>query len=57
MFKIEDRYKLELQTPEIIKLFSSTKKLINKRKNRKHLSSLEVFDVVLVQFDLVNNQY
>ena len=28
VFKIKDRYKLELQTPETKKLFGSTKKLI-----------------------------
>ena len=31
VFKIKDGYKLELQTPETIKLFGSTKKLIDKR--------------------------
>ena len=33
VFKIADRYKLELQTPETRKLFGSTKKLIEKTKN------------------------
>ena len=32
VFKIKDRYKLELQTPETIKLFGSTKKLTEKTK-------------------------
>ena len=33
MFKIEDGYKLELERPETVKLFGSTKKLIDKTKN------------------------
>ena len=33
VFKINDGYKLELQTPETMKLFSSTKKLIGKTQN------------------------
>ena len=33
VFKIEDRYKLELPTPEAIKLFSTVKKLTGKTKN------------------------
>ena len=30
MFKLKDGYKLELQTPETMKLFGSTTKLIDK---------------------------
>ena len=52
MFKIKDGYKLELQTPETMKLFGSTKKLIDKKKNRANLVK-----VVLAQRNLVNNQY
>ena len=33
MLKIKNKYKLELQTPETIKLIVSTKKLIDKTKN------------------------
>ena len=33
VFKIKDAYKLELQTPETMKLFVSTKKIIDKTKN------------------------
>ena len=32
VFKIKDAYKLELQTPETLKLFGSTKKLTDKMK-------------------------
>ena len=56
VFKTEDGYKLELQTPEIMKLFGSTKKLIDKTKNGEKARSLKVVEVVLVQCDLVDNQ-
>ena len=45
MFKIKDGYKLELQTPETIRLFGSTKKLRDKRKNGENVPSLEVVEV------------
>ena len=60
MFKIKDGYKLELQTPESMKLFRSTKKLIDKTKNGEKGPSLqvvEVVEVVLLQCNLVDNQY
>ena len=56
MFIIKDRYKLELQIPEIIKLFCSTKELIGNIKNGENVSSPEVDEVVLVQYNLVDNQ-
>ena len=34
MFKMKDGYKLELQTPETMKLFGSKKKLMDKTKKR-----------------------
>ena len=43
VFKIKDGYKLELQTPETMKLFGSTKKLIDKIKNREKVPSLCIF--------------
>ena len=57
MFKIKDGYKLELQTPETMKLYVSTKKLINKTKNGENVPSLEVVKVVLLQCNLGDNQY
>ena len=46
---MKDRYKPELQTPEIMKLFCSINKLISKTKNGEKVPSLEVVEVVLVQ--------
>ena len=54
-FKIKDRYKLELQTPETIKLFNSTKKLINTTKNGENILSLEVVEVLYFKCNLVDN--
>ena len=57
VFKIKDGYKLELQTPKTMKLFWKHKKLTDKTKNGEKVPSLEVVEVVLGQFNLVNNQY
>ena len=56
VFKIKDGYKLELKTPETMKLFDSTKKQA-KQKNGENVPGLEVVEVVLVQCSLVGNQY
>ena len=60
MCKIKDGYKLELQMPETIKLFDSTKKIIdNTNNNGENVSGLEVTEVVLVfmQCNLIDSQY
>ena len=49
------KYRLELKTPETMKLFGSTKKLVHKTKNRENVPSLDVVEVV--QCNLVDNQY
>ena len=40
-----------------MKLFCCTKKLIGKTKYRENVSSLEVVEVVSVQFNLLDNKY
>ena len=42
VIKIKDGYKLELQTPEAMKLFDSTKKNRQNEKRRKCTKSLSV---------------
>ena len=42
---------------EIVKLFGSTKKLIDKTRSGENVPSLEVVEVVLVQWNLVDSQY
>ena len=54
---IKDGYKLELQANQTMKLFGSTKELLEEIKNGEKVPSLEVVDVVLVQCNLVYNQY
>ena len=56
-FKIKDGYKLELQTPETMKLFGSIKRLIDKTKSGENVTCLEVVEVVSVQCNLLDNQY
>ena len=56
VFKIKDGYRLELQTPETMKLFGSTKELIDKTKHGEKVPSLELVEVVLVQCNLVQYQ-
>ena len=55
VFKLNDGYKLESKTPETMKLFDSTKKLIDKIKNAEKLPNPEAVGVVLVQCNLVDN--
>ena len=40
-----------------MKLFGSTKKLIDKTKHGENVPSIEVFEVVLVHCNLVDNEY
>ena len=42
---------------EILKLFGSPKKVIDKTKNGENVASIEVVEVVLKQCGLVDNQY
>ena len=57
MFKVKDHYKLELQTPETLRLFGSTKKLIDKTENRENVPSVEAVEIVLAQYSLEYNEY
>ena len=57
MFEIKYGYKLDLQGPEAMKIFGSTKKVIDKTKNWEKVPSLEVVEVVLVQCNLGNDQF
>ena len=57
VFKIKARYKLELLTPETMKLLGSTKKEIDKDKNGENVPKLESVEVVLDHCNLVKNDY
>ena len=56
IFKVKKGYKLELLSPETMKLLGSTKKDIDKDKN-EDVPKLESVEVVLVHCNLVNNSY
>ena len=47
----------ELLTPEIMKLFGSTENKITKDKNGENEPHLEINEVVLVHYNIVNNDY
>ena len=55
VFKIKTGYKLELLTENTWQLLGSSKKVIDKNKNGE--PRLETVEVVLVQCNLVNNNY
>ena len=57
VFRIKTRYKLELLTPETMKLLGSTKKDVDKDKDRENVSKLESVEVFLVHCNLVKNDY
>ena len=56
-FKIKNGYYLELLTPETMKLLGSTESKITKDKNGENVPHLEIFELVLVHCNLVNNDY
>ena len=57
VFKIKTCYKLELLTPEIMRLLGSTKKVVDTDKNSENVPKLESVEVVLVHCNLVKNDY
>ena len=56
-FKIKNGYSLEILTKETMKLLRSTKNKITKDKNGENLPHLEITEVVLVDCNMVNNDY
>ena len=57
IFKIETGYKLELLSPDTMKLVESTKKYVDQDKNGDDVPKLESIEVVLEHCNLVNNNY
>ena len=56
-FKIKTGYKLELSSPETMRLLGSSKKNIDQDKDGEIVPELEAIEVVLVHCNLVNNNY
>ena len=57
VFKIKTDYKLELLTPETMRLLESTKKDVDKDKDGENVPKFESVEVVLVHCNLVKNDY
>ena len=56
-FKIKKGYFFELLTPETMKFLGSTESKINKDKNGENVLPSEITEIVLVQCNIVNNDY
>ena len=56
-FGIKVGYYLELLTTETVKLLGSTKNKLIKDENGKNVSRLEIAEIVLVNCEIVNNDY
>ena len=56
-FKIKNGYNLLLLPPETMKLLVSTKNKITQDRNGENVPHLEITEVVLVQCNIVNNNY
>ena len=56
-FKMKTGYYLEFLTPETMKLLGSIKNNITKDENGENVPHLEITEVVLVHYDIVNNDY
>ena len=54
-FKIKKSYYLEILTPETMILLRSTKNKITENKNGQNVPHLEITEVVLVHWNIVNN--
>ena len=57
VFKVKTGYKLELLSPETMKLLGSAKKDVDKDKDGEDVPKLESVEVVLVHCNLVSNCY
>ena len=57
VFKLKTGCKLEVLTPEAMKLLWSTEKDVDKNKNGENVPKLESVEVVLVHCNLVKNDY
>ena len=56
-FKTKTRYHLELLTPERLKLLGSTKSKITKDESGENVPHLEITEVVLINCNIVKNDY
>ena len=57
VFKVKTGYKLELLSPETMKLIVRAKKDVDKNKDGEDVPKLESVEVILVHCNIVNNSY
>ena len=57
IFKIKTGYYLELVMPETMKFLGSAKSKITKNENGENVPHLEITEVVLIHYNIVNNDY
>ena len=57
VYRVKTSYKLELLSPEAMKLLGSSKKGVDQDKDGEDVPKLESDEVVLVHCNLVNNKY
>ena len=56
-FEIKTVHYFQLLTPKTMKLFGSTKSMITEDENGENVPHLEITEVVLVNCNIVNNNY
>ena len=56
-FKIKTEFYNELLTRDTVKLLGSTRCELTKDKNGKNVPHLEISEVILVRYDIVNSDY
>ena len=56
-FKIKAGHYLKILTPKTMELIESTEIKITKVENSKNLSHLEITEIVLIHYSIVNNNY
>ena len=57
VFKIKTDYKLELLSPQTMKLLGNIKKLVDQDKDGESVPKFEPVEIVLVHCNIVNNNY
>ena len=57
IFQIKNGYSLELLTPKTMKLLETTENKITKDKNGENVPYLKITEVVLVHYNIANNDY
>ena len=56
-FKIKTGYYLKRLTPKTMKLLESSKNKITKDENSENVPHVEITEVLLVYFNIINNDY